>query len=47
MKTKTANGRVEVVDQTPFMIPDLTIKDLLSAIPCVLDVFFLVFVAIN
>ncbi|KAI0087792.1 oleoyl phosphatidylcholine desaturase [Irpex rosettiformis] len=33
MKTKSANGRVDVVDQTPFMIPDLTIKDLLSSIP--------------
>lgn len=35
MKTKTVNGRVEVVDQTAFLIPDLSIKELLSAIPCV------------
>ena len=33
MKTATANGRITVVDQTPVLIPDLTIKDLLSAIP--------------
>lgn len=36
MKTTTANGRV-TVEQTPFLIPDLTIKELLGAIPCVLD----------
>lgn len=34
MKTTTANGRV-TVEQTPTVIPDLTIKDLLSAIPYV------------
>ncbi|KAI0689043.1 oleoyl phosphatidylcholine desaturase [Cytidiella melzeri] len=33
MKTKTDNGRIEVVDQQSVMIPDLTIKDLLSQIP--------------
>lgn len=32
MKTTTANGRV-TVEQQPVVIPDLTIKDLLSAIP--------------
>lgn len=29
---KSSNGRT-TVEQTPFLIPDLTIKDLLSAIP--------------
>lgn len=37
MKTTTVNGRV-TVEQTPVVIPDLTIKDLLSAIPYVLSV---------
>lgn len=37
MKTTTANGRV-TVEQTPVIIPDLTVKDLLSAIPYVLIV---------
>ena len=32
MKTTTVNGRV-TVEQEPVIIPDLTIKDLLSAIP--------------
>ena len=32
MKPTAVNGRV-TVEQTPFMIPDLTIKDLLTAIP--------------
>ena len=32
MSTKAASART-TVEQTPFVIPDLTIKDLLSAIP--------------
>ena len=32
MSAKTSPKRV-TVEQTPFVIPDLTIKDLLSAIP--------------
>ena len=36
MKTTVANGWV-TVEQDTFVIPDLTIKDLLSAIPYVLD----------
>ena len=37
MKTTIADGRV-TVEQTPVVIPDLTIKDLLSAIPYVPNV---------
>lgn len=32
MKTTTVGDRVEV-EQVPFVIPDLSIKELLSAIP--------------
>lgn len=34
MKTTTKDGFV-TVEQTPVVIPDLTVKDLLSSIPCV------------
>ena len=40
MSAKAANGRV-TVEQTPVVIPDLTIKDLLSAIPYVDSIFCL------
>jgi omega-6 fatty acid desaturase (delta-12 desaturase) len=33
MKTTTKDGFVDVAEQTPVVIPDLTVKDLLSAIP--------------
>jgi hypothetical protein len=36
MKTKTSNGRVEVIEQKPLIIPDITIKELHSVIPYVL-----------
>ena len=36
MKTTTKDGFV-TVEQTPVIIPDLTVKDLLSAIPYVLE----------
>lgn len=35
MKTKHENGVTTVVDQQPVIIPDLSVKDLLSAIPSV------------
>ena len=45
MKTTSKDGVVSVVEQTAVVIPDLTVKDLLSAIPYVarpyLRVFFL------
>ena len=37
MKTVTVNGVTTVVDQKQVPIPELTIKDLLGAIPLVLS----------
>ena len=38
MKTTTKDGFV-TVEQTPVVIPDLTVKDLLSAIPYVFGTY--------